>query len=194
MISFTKGASYVVRQQLKQAMRIRHAHMLCNTSVSPPGASAGLPRRLALQLHPAAGFVPDRYSFFCYGVLPQQNGLVRHDIFCLRTFLSLGHFHGDLLSFFQGFESFHLDCGVMHEYILTAFALDETKSLVIVEPLNGSFNSFARHNYLLHKQCRTNDVSFRRPYCDGSADVTSKFSGFASLKYPENGDKLVIPL
>jgi hypothetical protein len=31
----------------------------------------------------------------------------------------------------------------MYEYILTAFTLDETKPLVIVEPLNGSFNSFA---------------------------------------------------
>ena len=31
----------------------------------------------------------------------------------------------------------------MYEHILTAFALDETKSLVIIEPLDGSFNSFA---------------------------------------------------
>lgn len=117
----------------------------------PPFASAGLPRRPALQLHPATSYVPDRYMFLVYGVLLQQNGLFRDNVFCLRTFLSLGHFHCDFLSFFQGFEAFHLDCSVMYEYILTAFTLDETKPLVIVEPLNGSLNSFAGHNYLLHK-------------------------------------------
>jgi hypothetical protein len=69
--------------------------------------------------------------------------LFRYDVLGLRTFLSLGHFHRDLLTFFQGFESFHLDRSVVYEYILTAFSLDETKSLVIIEPLYGSFNSFA---------------------------------------------------
>lgn len=72
-----------------------------------------------------------------------RNILLRDDVFRLRTFLSLGHFHRNLLTFFQGLESFHLYCSVMYEYILTAFALDETESLVIIEPLDGSFNSFA---------------------------------------------------
>ena len=72
-----------------------------------------------------------------------RHRLFRNDVFGLRTFLSLGHFHRDLLTFFQGLESFHLDRSVVYEYILTAFSLDETKSLVIIEPLDGSFNSFA---------------------------------------------------
>jgi len=109
----------------------------------PPFASAGLPRRLTLQLHPATSYVPDRYMFLVYGVLLQQNGLFRDNVFCLRTFLPLGHFHRDLLPFFEGFESFHLDGRMMHEYILTALTLDETKPFVIIEPLYGSYNSFA---------------------------------------------------
>lgn len=72
-----------------------------------------------------------------------KNDLLRDDVFRLRTFLPLGHFHRDLLPFFEGFESFHLDGCVMHEYILTALALDETKPFVVIEPLNGSANSFA---------------------------------------------------
>ena len=72
-----------------------------------------------------------------------KNELLRDDVFCLRTFLPLGHFHRDLLSFFKGFESFHLDSSVMHEYILTTLTLYETKPFVIIEPLNGPFNSFA---------------------------------------------------
>jgi hypothetical protein len=54
--------------------------------------------------------------------------------------LSLGHFHRNLLTFFQGFESFHLNCSVMYKHILTAFTLDETESLVIIEPLDSSRN------------------------------------------------------
>jgi len=72
-----------------------------------------------------------------------KNELLRDDVLCLRTFLPLGHFHRDLLSFFKGFESFHLDGRVMHENILAALALDKTKPFVIIEPFNGSFNSFA---------------------------------------------------
>jgi len=59
-------------------------------------------------------------------------------VFRLRPFLSLRHFHRDLLSFLKGFEAFHLYCCVMYEYILTTIALDEAKSLVIIEPLDGS--------------------------------------------------------
>ena len=72
-----------------------------------------------------------------------KNDLLRDDVVRVRTFLPLGHFHRDLLPFFEGFESFHLDGRVMHEYILAALTLDETKPFVIIEPLTGSFNSFA---------------------------------------------------
>ena len=72
-----------------------------------------------------------------------KNELFRDDVFRLRTFLPLSHFHRDFLPFFKGFKSFHLDSGVMHKHILTALVLDETKALVIIEPLDGSYNSFA---------------------------------------------------
>jgi hypothetical protein len=72
-----------------------------------------------------------------------KNNLIGHYIFGLRSFLSLSHFHRDLLPFFQGFETFHLDCRVVDENIRPTFALDETKSLVVIEPFNGSSNSFA---------------------------------------------------
>jgi hypothetical protein len=68
--------------------------------------------------------------------------LFRDDVLSLRTFLPLGHFHSDLLPFFQSLESFHLDCGVMYEYILTTFTLDEAKTLIVIEPLDGPFYSF----------------------------------------------------
>lgn len=73
----------------------------------------------------------------------RKNKLLGHYVFGLRSFLSLSHFHRDFLSFLQGFESFHLDCGVMNENVLTTFTLDKTKPLIIVEPFNGSRNSFA---------------------------------------------------
>jgi len=40
-------------------------------------------------------------------------------VFRLRPFLSLRHFHRDLLSFLEGLEAFHLYSCVMYEYILT---------------------------------------------------------------------------
>jgi len=71
-----------------------------------------------------------------------RNELLRDDVFGLRTFLPLGHFHRDLLPFLQSLESFHLDGGVMYEDILTTFTLDEAKTLIVVEPLDGPFYSF----------------------------------------------------
>jgi hypothetical protein len=85
--------------------------------------------------------------------LPATNGPPRSQPVCklllgdnvlrLGSFLTLGYFHGNFLSFFEGFESFHLDCTVVYENILSTFTLDKTKSLVIIEPFNGSGNSFA---------------------------------------------------
>lgn len=104
------------------------------------------------QVYPGASRhnnISDRTSFRCDFIIIVlvslkliSDRLFRDDVFCLRTFLSLRHFHRDLLTLFQGLESFHLNCSVVYEYIRTAFMLDETKSLIIVEPLDGSFNSF----------------------------------------------------
>ena len=88
---------------------------------------------------------PFRFTFLFIDIVSlilTSYRLFRDDVFSLRAFLSLGHFHRDFLPFFQGLEAFHLDCSVVYEYILTAFLLDETKSLVIIEPLDGSYNSF----------------------------------------------------
>ena len=69
--------------------------------------------------------------------------LLGDNVFRLRSFLSLSDFHRDFLTFLQRLESFHLDRAVMNKHVLTAFAFDESKSFIVVEPLNGSCNSFA---------------------------------------------------
>jgi len=69
--------------------------------------------------------------------------LIGHYVFRLWPFLSLRHFHGHFLSFLERLETFHLDCTMVYEYILSTFALNESKSLVVVEPLYGSRNSIA---------------------------------------------------
>ena len=74
---------------------------------------------------------------------PVLNLLLGDNVLRLRAFLPLGHFHGNFLSFLKRFESFHLNCTVVYENILSTFALNETKPLIIVEPFNGPGNSFA---------------------------------------------------
>ena len=64
------------------------------------------------------------------------------DVFRLRSLLALGYFHRNLLAFLQGPESFRNDRGVVNENVLTILALDESESLIVVEPLDGSRNSF----------------------------------------------------
>ncbi len=60
------------------------------------------------------------------------------DVFRLRALLALGHFHRDLLAFFQCFESFHNDRAMVDKDVLAIFTFDKSESLIIVEPLNGS--------------------------------------------------------
>jgi hypothetical protein len=57
-----------------------------------------------------------------------------------RTFLPLFNIKADLVSLVQGFESFHLDRGMMDEYIRTILLLDKTKTLLIAEPLYSSIS------------------------------------------------------
>ncbi len=49
----------------------------------------------------------------------------------------------------------------MHEHILSAFALDKSKSLIVVEPLNGTGNPFACHTYLVKKTRRPKPALLR---------------------------------
>ena len=74
--------------------------------------------------------------------------LLGDDVFRLGPFLALRYFHGDPLAFLERLEAFHLDGAVVNEDVLSAFSLNEAKSLVVVEPLDGSADSFACHIYL----------------------------------------------
>jgi fructose-1,6-bisphosphatase/inositol monophosphatase family enzyme len=47
------------------------------------------------------------------------------------------------LTFFQGLEAFHLNRTVVDEYILATFLLDKAETFIVVEPLDGTRNSFA---------------------------------------------------
>ena len=57
----------------------------------------------------------------------------------LKSLGTLGNVEFDLITFSQGFETFGLDCGKMHEYIVAAFLLDKAKALCVVEPLHSAF-------------------------------------------------------
>lgn len=65
--------------------------------------------------------------------------LKRSDVFRLRAFLALGNLHGYLLPFVQAPSTGTVDGAEVYKDILAAFLFDETKSLLIVEPLNGTF-------------------------------------------------------
>jgi hypothetical protein len=65
-------------------------------------------------------------------------GLKNNHVFRLRAFLALDFGEADALAFGQGFEALTLDGAKMHEKVRAIFALDETESLGLVEPFNGS--------------------------------------------------------
>jgi hypothetical protein len=60
------------------------------------------------------------------------------NFFGLQTFLALGDLELDALAFGQAAEAVGLDGGVMDENVLTALALNKTKTLGIVKPLHCS--------------------------------------------------------
>jgi hypothetical protein len=60
------------------------------------------------------------------------------NFFCLEALLTLGHLELHALPFGQAAEAIGLDGGVMDENVLTALALDETKTFGIVKPLHCS--------------------------------------------------------
>lgn len=73
----------------------------------------------------------------CCGELVWVNGAY---VFSLRTFLSLGNLHHDLLPFNQGAATITDYCTVVDEDVPAASLFDESKSFFIIEPLDGSFN------------------------------------------------------
>ncbi len=55
-----------------------------------------------------------------------------------EAFVALDDFVADGFAFAQGFVALALDGGMMHEDILSGFALDEAEPFAIVEPLDTS--------------------------------------------------------
>lgn len=77
-----------------------------------------------------------------------SGGLDVGSLLALRT---LRDFELDLLTFFEGLEAIHLDCGKMREQILTpVIRRDESEPLRIVEPLHCAC-------------CHENDLSKKGP-------------------------------
>lgn len=66
--------------------------------------------------------------------------LDRAYIFSLRTFLSLGNAHHYLLPFYQGLATLADNCTVVDKHVPAVCLFNKTKSLFIIEPLDGSFN------------------------------------------------------
>ena len=88
----------------------------------------------------------ERDSFLCrcpYRVravsCPVGGVLEEGHSFCLRAFLSFDDIELNLIALFQRFESIHLDCRVVDEYVRPVFTSDESVALGVLEPFNYSF-------------------------------------------------------
>src|SRR3954462_2906728 len=83
---------------------------------------------------------PASRAFHASGRKPAEAVSDGTDLAGRRTFLALGLFELDLLAFLQRLESGALDVGVVREEVLAAvIRRDESKTLRIVEPLDGAF-------------------------------------------------------
>jgi hypothetical protein len=60
----------------------------------------------------------------------------------LRSFLAFGDFELYLITFLQAFVALRSDRAVMNKYVWPICSSDEPVSLCIVEPLDGSFQTF----------------------------------------------------
>ena len=80
------------------------------------------------------------------------------DVRRLRTFLALGDLELNLITLLQTFVTLRGNCAVMNKDIRSIRAPDESVSLGVIEPLDGSFQSF-------HVP-----PSFRRPLSGGFKD------------------------
>lgn len=74
----------------------------------------------------------------------------------LRTLLTLNDVILYSSAFFKRFESFHVQSGVMYEYIMTSFIRNESIALLVVKPFNCTFvhvdTSKKNKLYLLHDE------------------------------------------
>lgn len=69
----------------------------------------------------------------------RKRALQNSDVVGLWAFLSLYLNEGNALAFLQGLESVTDDGTEMNKQIATFFPLDETITLCLIEPLDGSF-------------------------------------------------------
>ena len=68
----------------------------------------------------------------------------------LRLQLRLLYF----LSFIQGLETFHVEAGVVYEYIVALLVRNESVTLLVVEPLNCTFHYDTSKKYKKMLSCK----------------------------------------
>lgn len=104
-----------------------------------------------------------------FGVPDWAPGSDGDDVLRLRTFLAFGYGHRNFLAFIQRLAAAAVDGAVMYKYILAPFASDESESLLIIEPLHGTFDLLC-HIYL--SLCRRSGLqhtlTLRKAYTCGS--------------------------
>ena len=70
--------------------------------------------------------------------------LDHYDILRLRALLALGHNEFDLLAFFERTIAFATNGAVMDEYVVSAFARDESEAFGVIEPLDRADLTFCQ--------------------------------------------------
>ena len=61
---------------------------------------------------------------------------------CLRSFLTLSDFEFHWVTFLQALVSLGSNCAVVNKYVRAIRASDEPVSFGVIEPLDGSFQTF----------------------------------------------------
>jgi len=87
------------------------------------------------------------------------------DVLCLGALRATSHIELDLFPLGEGLEALALDSGMMNEYVRAAVLLNETKALLVIEPLHFSL----RHWYYSLRAPST----FSRSSPPGSPQQTS---------------------
>ena len=72
-------------------------------------------------------------------MLENRLGRDAPDVLRFRTLRALGHVELDGFTFRERLEAFALDAAVMDEAVRAAFLFNETKTLLIIEPLHFAF-------------------------------------------------------
>ena len=65
-----------------------------------------------------------------------------NNVRCLRTFLALGDFELNLITFLQALVAFGRDRAVVYKYVWPICATDEPVPLRVIEPLHYAFQPF----------------------------------------------------